>query len=78
MLKLLFNNRSTRELLIRRLNTRSTRELLIIEVTEKRRCKNLSRTSEYYRSKDLHLVKSTFKGYTERYFIHIIMPRGSV
>ena len=36
MLKLLFNNRSTRELLIRRLNTRSTRELLIIEVTEKK------------------------------------------
>ena len=37
MLKLLFNNRSTRELLIRRLNARSTRELLIIEVTEKKK-----------------------------------------
>lgn len=45
---------------------------------KKRKRKILSLTSEYYSSKHLHVVKSTFKGYTERYFIHIIMPRDSV
>ena len=44
---------------------------------KKRKRKILSLTSEYYSSKHLHVVKSTFR-YTERYFIHIIMPRDSV
>ena len=45
---------------------------------KKRKRKILSLTSEYYSSKHLHVVKSTFKEYKERYFIHIIMPRDNV
>ena len=43
-----------------------------------RKHKILSLTSEYYSLKHLHLVKSTFKGYTKRYVIHIIMHRDIV
>ena len=46
--------------------------------TKVRKHKILSLTSEYYSSKHLHLVKSTFKRYKERYVIHRIMHRDSV